>query len=90
MCDLIVYKQQLTEDLTTIEVSSDSFTILHVDEQDGVPTIWYETVQHPLVKKLVKFFYIGTGQNVPDNSIHVGSCKCGLFVWHVYQIVERK
>lgn len=90
MSYIVVHKQHLIEAITEIKVSAGAFKLLHVDEQNGVPTIWYETVEDPIMAKVVKFTYIGTGMQVLDNSVHVGSCKCGSYVWHVYQLNGRK
>lgn len=92
MSEIVVYKEQLHLDseFTEFEVASEAFKILHVDEQHGEPTIWFETLRRPLVKQKVKFCIIGTGQYVPNNCSYVGTCKCGPYVWHVYQNLERK
>jgi hypothetical protein len=29
---------------------------------------------------------VGTGHEVPEGGIHIGSCVAGEFVWHVYQV----
>lgn len=85
---LVVHKKHLAlgAEYTEIEAASNAFKVIHVDEQDGRPTIWFETATNAPSKSKMKFTIVGTGHDVPEKSSHVGSCKCGAFVWHIYQM----
>ncbi len=53
-------------------------------EGDGTeaPTIW---IEHTPGCANTQYFMIGTGHRFdPDPVKHVGSARCGRFVWHVY------
>lgn len=69
--------------------------ILHVDQQNGLPTLWVE-VDSGEAKEGRRFFVVGTGDKVPDDSVYIGSvCVADAgapvipgmtaFVWHVYE-----
>jgi len=82
----VIHKLTLTEMSQTIKVSVDAFKVLTVHEQNGVPTIWYETVEKPMIPVEVRFVTVATGGDVPENSVYVGTTFCGNYVWHIYQV----
>lgn len=82
----VVHKVQLRDMETKITVSDGAFKALHVAEQDGVPTIWYETVYDIIVPVEVTFRVVPTGGYIPDHSEYVGTAFCGALVWHIYQV----
>lgn len=85
---LVVHKKHLAlgAEYTEIEAASNAFKVIYVHEQHGLPVMWFETVANSPSKTKIKFVIVGTGEEVPEKSFHVGSCKCGAFIWHVYQI----
>lgn len=82
----VIHKLTLTEMSHTIKVSIDAFKVLTVHEQKGMPTIWYETVEKPMIPVEVKFVTVATGGDVPENSVYVGTTFCVPYVWHIYQV----
>ena len=81
----VVHKAQLSDVETTVKVSAGAFKVLTVHEQNGLPTIWYETLEKPIVPIDVKFTLVPTGGDVPDYAAYVGTAFCGPTVWHIYQ-----
>jgi hypothetical protein len=76
----------------TLEVSSESFKVVHIASQSNLPTIWYETVSNPIMTKKVSFKLVRSSCDIPDKAIHVGAAHCdyeewgGEVVWHIYQL----
>jgi hypothetical protein len=81
----VVQRAQITGESITIRASAGAFKVLTVHEQNGVPTVWYETLEKPVIPVDVKFTIVPTGGSIPDHSIYVGTAFCGSSVWHVYQ-----
>lgn len=77
-----------------LHVSAEAFNVVHVDTQCDKPTIWYETIDNPPVKQVVKFLKVRSGGEVPNKSKHVGVSRVdygnegGEVFWHVYQIYK--
>jgi hypothetical protein len=64
--------------------------VIHVASQHEMPTIWYEC-DTSLSHVTREFMVIGTGHEVPpitDGWVHMGSCQCADYVWHVYERSE--
>lgn len=57
--------------------------IIHVAEQAGILTIWYECDNLNTLTAVV-FHVIGTGHLVQAGLQHVGTAFVGDFVWHLY------
>jgi hypothetical protein len=55
-----------------------------VHEQNLVPTLWIE-LETSNEMAFETFFICGTGQQLPEDGKHVGTCFIGPNVWHVYQ-----
>lgn len=51
-----------------------------------LPTIWMEVPDNPEV--FAHYHTLGTGWEVPNGLVHVGSAICGQYVWHVYREEE--
>lgn len=60
--------------------------VVHVAEQFGRVTVWFETGDRSLSLEL-----FGTGHPVPDDAQHRGSILCldGALVLHLYEIVPQ-
>lgn len=58
--------------------------VIHVDKQDGVPTMW---ILHDLDREaeLRTFYVVGTGTHVPVDTTHLGTWQDPPFVWHLFQ-----
>lgn len=81
---ITIYKYQLTDAETTLQVP-DATQWLHVDEQSDRVTVWAQVfTDQPLVDRTLHI--VGTGLPVPDGAHrHIGSCKIGPFVFHVFE-----
>ena len=83
----VIHKLPLTEFETSITVSAGAFRVLTVHRSaNDIPTVWYETLENPIIPIGVKFQLIPTGGEVPDHSQYVGTTFGEKEVWHVYQI----
>lgn len=82
----IIWKFPLGVTATTIEVGSDPH-VVHVGlDPEGVPCVWVEHVVGPEDDLRPVYFYtVGTGWNMPEGWVHVGSFVDGNFVWHLYK-----
>jgi hypothetical protein len=83
----VIHKVQLTYNQVvkhTVTVSEGAFRVLTVHELDGIPTIWYETLEVTMIPKEITFTIVGTGDEVPDHSEYLGTAFC-KGVWHIYQ-----
>lgn len=81
----IVQRVQMTSDAVTIKASVGAFKVLTVHEREGIPTIWYETLEKPLIPVDVTFTIVPTGGAVPDHSIYVGTAFVDNKASHIYQ-----
>lgn len=81
----IVQRVQMTDDNVTIKASVGAFKVLTVHEREGIPTVWYETLEKPLIPVVVTFTIVPTGGAVPDHSIYVGTAFVDNKASHIYQ-----
>lgn len=49
----------------------------------GTPTVWID--HNTDTQERDEYVFFGTGQTITGAWVHVGSCICGPFVWHVYR-----
>jgi len=81
----VVQRVQMTSDTVTIRTSIGAFKVLTVHEREGVPTVWYETLEKAVVPVEVTFTIVPTGGAVPDHSIYVGTAFVDNRASHIYQ-----
>ena len=81
----IVQRVQMTSDSVTIKASVGAFKVLTVHEREGIPTIWYETLEKPVIPVDVTFTIVPTGGAVPDHSVYVGTAFVDNKASHIYQ-----
>lgn len=81
----VVQRVQITGDSVTIRTSAGAFKVLTAHEREGVPTIWYETLEKPVIPVDVTFTVVPTGGAVPDHSIYVGTSFKDNKASHIYQ-----
>lgn len=81
----IVQRAQITDSSVTIRTSVGAFKVLTVHEREGIPTIWYETLEKPLIPVDVTFTVVPTGGVVPDHSVYVGTAFNDGKASHIYQ-----
>lgn len=60
--------------------------IVHVGMQGHDPYLWAE-VDPDAPTEDRHFVVVGTGQDIPESSVHVGTVLDRPFVWHVYELV---
>jgi len=70
-----------------------NFSPLFVGEDplSGLPAIWARAIPHTGNEKRT-FEYIGTGEVINEEGAtkrYIGTAKCGVYVWHVFEILER-
>lgn len=78
----IVHMQALT-------ISAGSKILMVGLDPNGKPALWLETPreQHKVVQ--IQIYIVGTGQDVPQGTTHVGSFVQHQYVWHVYQCYKE-
>ena len=86
----IIYKYPIPALLAiTYEMPEDA-KLLHVADQHGVPTMWFEVDKDKLSESR-EFVVIGTGHEIHEEPWyvlnHIGSTMSGVFVWHIYEKV---
>lgn len=47
--------------------------------------VWLEETDPNHKNYIRRFWTIGTGQDVPDEFVHIASFQDGPFVWHLYE-----
>lgn len=79
-----VHKFQLyvTETVQTLKIPVGSI-IRHVGRQDFI-CLWVE-VDSDAAQVERSFRVFGTGQQIPDGFVYVGTAHDDPFVWHVYE-----
>lgn len=81
----VVQRVQITGNSATIRTSVGAFKVLTVHEREGIPTIWYETLEKPVIPINVTFTIVPTGGAVPNHSIYVGTAFVDNKASHIYQ-----
>lgn len=96
MCDRVIHRRSFKEiGLNRLENSLkfnttiDVFKVVHVSSHNGLPTIWYETLDNPIYRKQVTLHLIFDNDQIPDNSTHVGSTVYGNHMVHIYQVLSK-
>ena len=97
MCERVIHRRSFNEEsLYSIEKSLqfdtavDVFKVIHVGSYNGLPTVWYETLESPIHRRQVTLKSILDGEHIPNNSVHVGSVMYGSMMVHIYQVFDRK
>ena len=60
---------------------------VHVAVQDGQACLWAEVDDQQPVREY-GFAIVGTGHEIPEGGVHLGTWLSGPFVWHLYQVGE--
>ena len=81
----VVHKAQIADVDVVVKASVGAFKVLTVHEQDGIPTVWYETLEKPVIPVDVKFTIVPTGGTVPDHYVYVGTAFVNNKASHIYQ-----
>ena len=89
----VIRKTRITDTSVTITASQGAFKVLTVHEQDGIPAIFYETLEKPMIPVDITFTCVLTGADVPDHSVYVGTVHLQspgpgpvhLLTVHIYQ-----
>lgn len=100
----VVWKYPLQPGITDLRVPGGSRILhvgpsgYRVGGADGfryvdTPAVWIEhdrppsSAQRDLVDHL-RLVVIGTGHEVPEHAVPLGSAWCGPFMWHVYELPQ--
>lgn len=68
-----------------VEIETTAYApIVHVGEQEGVVCIWVE-VNDKIEVAQRSFAVFGTGHEIPEEFIHIGTVQEGTRVSHVYE-----
>lgn len=66
-------------------------TILCVQMQTTVPTIWALVDTEQMETERRRFRIYGTGREIPSESgIYIGTVQNGPFVWHIFEEKEEQ
>lgn len=81
-----VYKYPLTLSANEQQISMPfGGQILHVHEQNGVPTLWV-LVRPQRTEEIRRFYLYGTGDPIAHGHVYVGSVHDGPYVWHIFEV----
>ena len=66
--------------------------VVLVGEQSGVCTLWVEQPKNSILRGLQvrRFVAHGTGRDIEDHEVYVGTYFTGPFVWHIYELNPRE
>jgi hypothetical protein len=81
----IVQRAQIIDGSVTIKTSAGAFKVLTAHEREGIATVWYETIEKPVIPVDVTFTVVPTGGGVPHQSIYVGTAFIDNKASHIYQ-----
>lgn len=92
MCDRVVHRRNFEHDSNTLQFDTaiDVFKVIHVSTYNGLPTVWYETLENPIHRRQVTLQIVLDDEFIPDNSTYTGSMMYGSQMLHVYQVMESK
>lgn len=92
MCDRVVHRRSFIQGLNALEFDTaiDVFKVIHISTYNGLPTVWYETLDNPIHRRKVRLELVYDNEYIPDNSTHVGSCLYGSQMLHMYQVMASK
>lgn len=68
----------------TVVVASDPQRVVMFGAQGRELFVWVEVIQDRY-EKAAEFIVYGTGQEIEEGDVWVGSCQQDGFVWHLYQ-----
>jgi hypothetical protein len=91
MCEIVIHRRVFEEEQKVLEFDTavDVFKVIHFGVYEGLPAVWYETLEKPVYRRSVRFELVYTNQCIPERSVHVGSTMLNSNMFHCYQIVER-
>jgi hypothetical protein len=70
--------------------SSERTRIVHFAMQDGLPTMWAEMVANDCTPTAIRTFEIfGTGHEIPDHAVYIGTTFDCSLVWHLYETTPK-
>ena len=81
----VVQRVQIVGDSASIRTSAGAFKVLTVNELHSIPTVWYETLEKPVIPIEVTFTIVPTGGAVPDHAVYVGTALINGKASHIYQ-----
>lgn len=62
--------------------------IRHIGYQSrNAVTFWAEVPDEPDMNPITRLFQVfGTGHQIPDSAVYIGTSIQGEFVWHLYEV----
>lgn len=81
------YKIPINDDIHEIRIPLNA-KILKVDHQDNpqIIVMWAEVTDN--APRIIKHYRVfGTGHEIPNDSLWMGTCQIGKFVWHLYELL---
>ena len=55
-----------------------------VEDQHGIPTLWLGVDDKSPHTSMINIHVVGTGHDYSPDWAYLGSCKSGIFVWHIF------
>ena len=79
-----VYKYEVKNGFITLP---SMYNLVSVGLQRGIVHIWAEVDVNPEIKdkSRVPIHVLATGQDIPEDSVHIGTVFPDPFVWHIYK-----
>ena len=81
-----IYKHPVTEKFH-VDMTAEG-KVVHVENQDGKPMMWFEVTGHTTTLKRRHFEVFGTGHQIPDDAIYIGTWQGPPYVWHLYEVTK--
>jgi hypothetical protein len=85
----IIYKYVVPVDGLTVELVNPKVVMVGTQpHESALPIMWIESDVSGLYdSKPVTYCFYGTGQHIPTDYIHEGSCSTsnGIYIWHIYR-----
>lgn len=84
------YTLALSDEPSEVEIPI-SATLVHIDEQAGLPRMWFIVNPHETRTRTRTFMIVSTGHVWNVYARHLGSyvSKISPFVWHVLEIIKE-
>jgi len=79
----VIHKFKTDRGLSRILVPEGEILLVGSQNNESLPTAWVAYEAGTEVSK--ELLIVGTGWEVPEGVVHIGSAVCGDFVWHVYE-----
>ena len=86
---MVIYKYPLEFGAVNILGFPERFKPVYVGEQEGQIYLWVQLEQSDPQTQIRAYRIVGTGWEMEDSSIHIGTVQIGKYVWHVMDVSEK-